>query len=229
MTTQDGLFSIPQFTSLYALIFDPSSAPAAYSSAALQFTNIISRCSTSHPSSGLLYHGYDPTRRFPVWGNLTCRGHSSSVWARAMGWTVTGLLSTLDAIPATEPAAAELRGVFADVMMAVLLAQADGGSGAWWQVVDQPRREGNFLESSATGLFAHAMAKGVRLGYLDGRDYLAPAKKALGWLRENAVVELGDGTLGYDLTVDVCSINSPTTFDVSLLPDEGMCHLCHRY
>ncbi|KAB5582905.1 glycosyl hydrolase family 88-domain-containing protein, partial [Coniochaeta sp. 2T2.1] len=209
VTTQDGLFSIPQFISLYAKTFSRSVASEAYATAALQFTNIVSRC-LSH-RTGLLYHGYDPTRQFPVWGNLTCRGHSESIWGRAMGWTVTGLLLTLDVIPAHEPAAMELQHAFAKLMQSVLTAQDERGP--WWQVMDQPGREGNYLESSATGLFAHAMARGVRLGYLDGKEYLGPAKKAFGWLKENAVVDLGDGALGYNLTVDVCSINSTTRFD----------------
>lgn len=134
-----------------------------------------------------------------------------------MGWTVTGLLLTLDAVPPAEPAAAELRDIFKGLMEAVLLAQ--DGSGAWWQVMDFPRRDGNFLESSATGLFASAIAKGVRLGYLDEAKYLAAARKALGLLRDHAVVHLGDGTLGYNLTVDVCGINSATTYEVSISHD----------
>ncbi len=137
-----------------------------------------------------------------------------------MGWTVTGLLLTLDVIPAGEPAAAELRGIFSTLMKSILIAQ-DYKTGAWWQVMDYPNRGGNYLESSATGLFAHAMARGLRLGYLDAADgvttseYLTSAKKAFAWLQDHAVLNLGDGTLGYNLTVDVCSINSTTTFAVS--------------
>jgi unsaturated rhamnogalacturonyl hydrolase len=137
-----------------------------------------------------------------------------------MGWTATGLLLTLDAIPTSDVAAEDLRRVFVGVMEAILLAQDD--SGAWWQVMDRPAQKGNYLESSATGLFAHAMARGVRLGYLDGGKYLNPAKRAFAWLEKNAVVHLADGLLGYDLTVDVCSINSTTTFEVS---DLEMQHL----
>jgi unsaturated rhamnogalacturonyl hydrolase len=137
-----------------------------------------------------------------------------------MGWTVTGLLLTLDVVPASEPAAAELRGIFVTVMKSILRAQ-DHETGAWWQVMDFPDRSGNYLESSATGLFAHAIVRGLRLGYLDAVDgvapseYLASAKKAFGWLQDNAVLHLDDGTLGYNLTVDVCSINSTTSFEVS--------------
>src|ERR1700710_987960 len=79
VTTHDGLFSIPAFHSLYAREFNPASAIASYQSSTLQFSNIVERCS-SFPVGGLLYHGYDPTRSFPVWGNLSSRGHSQSIW-----------------------------------------------------------------------------------------------------------------------------------------------------
>lgn len=93
-----------------------------------------------------------------------------------------------------------------------------------------PSRAGNFLESSATGLFAYAVLRGLRLGYLgtvdswrdDGdefsaEEYRRSAERAYEWLVNNALLDLGDGTVGYNLTVDVCSINSTTAFDVSRL------------
>ena len=91
-----------------------------------------------------------------------------------------------------------------------------------------PGRQSNFLESSATGLFAHSILQGLRLGYLgteeskanaadkiDAEKYRQTAEKAYEWLLSNAVLTFGNGTLGYNLTVDVCSINSTTAFDVS--------------
>ena len=39
----------------------------------------------------------------------------------------------------------------------------------FWQVMDHPGVEGNYLETSGTALFAYAVLKGVRLGYLPGR------------------------------------------------------------
>ncbi|OBT90429.1 hypothetical protein VE02_00760 [Pseudogymnoascus sp. 03VT05] len=220
VTTQDGLFSIPSFHSAYADEFDADNALAAYETSALQFSNIIDRC-LSHSPRGLLYHGYDPTHSFPIWGNLTSRSHSQCIWARAVGWTCMGLLTTLDAIPDTPATAAirkQLRGIFVQLIGAVVRAQ-DVSSGAWWQVMDFPGRQGNFLESSATGLFAYALLRGLRLGYLgtgdefSAKQYRRSADRAYDWLLKNAVLALGDGTLGYNLTVDVCSINSTTAFD----------------
>jgi rhamnogalacturonyl hydrolase YesR len=222
VTTQDGLFSIPSFHSAYAHQFDTDNALSAYQTSVLQFSNIIHRC-LSHSTKGLLYHGYDPTHSFPIWGNLTSGGHSQSIWGRAVGWTCMGLLTTLDVIsdtPATAAIRKQLSGIFVRLMSAVIRAQ-DVSSGAWWQVMDFPGRQGNFLESSATGLFAYALLRGLRLGYLgpgdefSARQYRKSADRAYDWLLNNAVLDLGDGTLGYNLTVDVCSINSTTAFDVS--------------
>ncbi|KFY18681.1 hypothetical protein V493_08425 [Pseudogymnoascus sp. VKM F-4281 (FW-2241)] len=227
VTTQDGLFSIPSFHSAYAHEFDKDNALAAYQTSALQFSNIINRC-LSHSTRGLLYHGYDPTNSFPIWGNLTSRGHSESIWARAVGWTCMGLLITLDEIPNVPETAAirkQLCENFVRLMSAIVHAQ-DAASGAWWQVMDFPGRPGNFLESSATGFFAYALLRGLRLGYLgtveswrDAGDeftteqYRQSAGRAYDWLLNNALLDLGDGPLGYNLTVDVCSINSTTAFD----------------
>ncbi|OBT69754.1 hypothetical protein VE03_00783 [Pseudogymnoascus sp. 23342-1-I1] len=227
VTTQDGLFSIPSFHSAYAYEFDKDNSLAAFQSSALQFSNIIDHC-LSHTTGGLLYHGYDPTRSFPIWGNLTSRGHSQSIWGRAVGWTCMGLLLTLDVVPDT-PATADvwrqLQRIFVQLISAVVHVQ-DESSGAWWQVMDFPNRLGNFLESSATGLFAYSILRGLRLGYLGTVDswrdagdefsaaqYRQSAERAYNWLLNNALLDLEDGTLGYNNTVDVCSINSTTGFD----------------
>lgn len=228
VTTQDGLLSIPAFHSAYAREFDQDNALAAYQSSAIQFSNLVESC-LSHSTGGLLYHGYDPTRSFPVWGKLSTRGHSQRVWARAVGWTCTGLLTTLEAIPdipSTLPVRNQLHEILVHLMNAIVRTQ--DSSGAWWQVMDFPGRQGNFLESSATGLFAHALFRGLRLGILgteksrrisrdkySSEQYRQTAERAYGWLLKNAVTHLEDGTLGYNLTVDVCSINSTTAFEVS--------------
>lgn len=141
-----------------------------------------------------------------------------------------GLLITLDEIPDVPETGAirkQLRGIFVRLMNAIVHAQ-DVSSGAWWQVMDSPGRPGNFLESSATGLFAYSLLRGLRLGYLGtaesrkdavaefgAEQYRQGAERAYDWLLNNAVLDLEDGTLGYNLTVDVCSINSTTAFDVS--------------
>jgi rhamnogalacturonyl hydrolase YesR len=216
VTTLDGTFSIPYFKALYARAFlDGHAATAEYHDAVRQFSNLFERCVVP---SGLVAHGYDPTRTFPIWGDLNPRGHSQSIWGRAVGWATTGMLLLLDIIPAHDPEAARLRHMFEELMAAVYRAQDK--SGAWWQVVDKPGQGKNFEESSFTGLAAYAMLRGVRQKYLghsgtiSASNYVHSATRAYRWLRRNAVVSDGKNTLGYNLTVDVCSINSTTAFEV---------------
>ena len=54
------------------------------------------------------------------------------------------------------------------------LAQAmeryvDSSTGMLWQVPDQPRREGNYPETSGSAMAAYFFLKGARLGILDER------------------------------------------------------------
>ena len=55
-------------------------------------------------------------------------------------------------------------GVLRQVADAVVRVQ--DRSGAWWQVLDQGDRAGNYLEQSASSMFAYALAKGARQGHL---------------------------------------------------------------
>jgi unsaturated rhamnogalacturonyl hydrolase len=50
----------------------------------------------------------------------------------------------------------------------------------WYQVVDQAGRPGNYLESSASAMFAYAFAKGANKGYLEARSFKAAERAMLG-------------------------------------------------
>ena len=43
----------------------------------------------------------------------------------------------------------------------------DPVTGTWYQVPDLPQRSPNYHEASASAMFVYALAKGVRMGYLD--------------------------------------------------------------
>lgn len=52
-------------------------------------------------------------------------------------------------------------------MCGALLEVQDKETGLWYQVLDQAGRKGNYLEASGSCMFVYAMAKGLRLGYLE--------------------------------------------------------------
>ncbi len=54
------------------------------------------------PNTGLLYHGYDESKK-EKWANKQT-GLSPNFWARAMGWYGMGLVDVLENFPAGHPA-----------------------------------------------------------------------------------------------------------------------------
>jgi unsaturated rhamnogalacturonyl hydrolase len=78
----------------------------------------------------------------------------------------------------------------------------DSETGLWYQVVDQGKREGNFFEASASAMFVYAMAKAVRLGYLN-EEFLPAVNKGYDGIIKNLIKENADGSI--DLT-QVCQV-----------------------
>lgn len=188
-------------------------------------------------SSGLLVHGYDASLT-ASWADPVT-GASPHVWGRSLGWYLMALVDTLEILrvgsyasaggeaapPPAEVVAVEdgLLEKFRSLAAAVVRA-ADPATGGWWQVMDMPGREGNYIESSGSAMFAYALFKGHRLGYLEGHDNVtaaaaaaapAVAARAYGYLTDAFVVRNANGTLGYNGTVAVCSLNSAASYEVS--------------
>jgi unsaturated rhamnogalacturonyl hydrolase len=69
---------------------------------------------------------------------------------------------------------------------AALLAFQDSATGMWYQVVDRGGQAGNYLESSASAMFAYAFAKGANNHYLDAR-FFKSAERAMNGLRQQCI------------------------------------------
>ncbi|RYP32638.1 hypothetical protein DL767_005143 [Monosporascus sp. MG133] len=171
---------------------------------------------TLNESSGLLVHGYAASRT-AVWADPVT-GASPHVWIRALGWYTMALVDTLELLPTTPTGSTYkklLREKFQSLMHAIMAA-VDPTTGAWWQIMDQPGREGNYIESSGSAMFAYSLLKGARLGYLDGRlgsVAVRVATRAHKYLTKTFVIREANQTLGYNGTVSVCSLNSTATFE----------------
>ncbi|GAP84924.1 putative glycoside hydrolase family 105 protein [Rosellinia necatrix] len=212
----DGMFSLGPFYTLYSLTASSNSkaTAAALKDMLFQFDILWDR--TRHASTGLLTHGYDFTRK-AVWADPKT-GASPYVWGRSLGWYTMALLDTLEILErekADKKFKAPLLKKFQTLVPGVMEA-VDPKTGGWWQVVDQPGRKGNYIESSGTAMFSYALLKGARLGYLP-KDLVPKATKmatrAQRYLTDTFVVEEYDGTLGYNGTVAVCSLNSTATYE----------------
>jgi unsaturated rhamnogalacturonyl hydrolase len=114
-----------------------------------------------------------------------------AAWGRGNGFAALGLTDALARLPEAHPARAGLLDSFRRQMAAVRRNQAPDG--AFRQIIDEPAA---YREETATAMLLTAMARGMRLGWLD-RSYLPTVERA--W-RALAAHVAADGTL-----VDVCS------------------------
>jgi unsaturated rhamnogalacturonyl hydrolase len=190
----DGIYMASPFIAQFAQLFDK---PAGFDEVANQIIWIESH--TRDSRTGLLYHGWDESRA-QAWADPKT-GCSKSFWGRAMGWYAMGIVDVLDFMPEKHPRRAALIEVFNRLSKAVAHYQ-DSETGLWYQVVDQGKREKNYLEASASSMFVYALAKGARKGYL-GKEYASVAKKGYEGLVKHLVKVDPDGTVNL---VQVCSV-----------------------
>jgi len=168
----DGLFMAAPFYAAYARRFGE---PEAFDDIAHQFKTIALH--TRDPKTGLLYHAWDESKQ-QRWADPVT-GHSPCFWGRAMGWYAMALVEVLDFFPLDHPDRSDLIVILQELSRA-LMAFRDERTHLWYQVVDQQQREGNYLETSASCMFAYAFAKGAALGYLDPRYRTAAKETFLG-------------------------------------------------
>lgn len=125
--------------------------------------------------NGLYYHAYDDSRQSFWCDKVT--GLSDNFWLRAMGWYAMALIDTMDVMPDTMMAQKqELNRIYKELIDAMLPYQ-DEATGMWYQVVNRGGIKPNYLETSGTAIFAYAIMKSVRLGYLEP-SYFAYGRKA---------------------------------------------------
>lgn len=203
----DGLFMGAPFYAQYARTFNE---PAAFDDVTKQFLLVARH--TRDPGTGLMYHGWDESRT-QFWSDSTT-GLSASFWARAMGWYMVGVVEALDHIPPGHPDRAAVIRTLRDAAEAVARVQ-DPLTGLWWDVLDQPNRRGNYLEASASSMFAYALAKGARLGYIEA-GYRRIAERAFDGLVTHLVRENANGTVSLINIVQVSGLGGNPRRDGSL-------------
>ena len=193
----DGLYMAEPFYAEYAAMFHED---AAFDDIAKQF--ILIERHTRDEKTGLLYHGWDESRK-QRWSDPTT-GRSPNFWGRAMGWYAMALVDTLDYFPKTHPKRAELIAILKRLATAVAKYQ-DEKAGLWYQVVDKAGARGNYFESSAAAMFVYALAKGAHMKYLPAPS-LRVAEKAYRAMLSQFIETRPDGLVDYKGTVSVAGL-----------------------
>ncbi len=163
----DGLYMGEPFNAEYSKLFNDYKD---FDDISKQF--ILVEKNTRDSKTGLLYHAWDESKE-QKWSNPET-GTSPHFWGRAMGWYAMAIVDVLDFFPSDHSSRPTLIQILNNLAEALLKVQ-DKESKLWYQIVNLPEREGNYLESSASAMFAYSFAKGSNLGYLPA-SYLNEAK-----------------------------------------------------
>ncbi len=169
----DGIFmGLPYHALTANMLQKGNKAQKIYDDAVDQIKKTYER--TLDPKTGLNRHAWDETRQM-FWADKTT-GLSQHCWGRAQGWYTMALIELLDALPEYYSRRSEVIELLRKDLDAVIKWQ-DKKSGVWYQVMDSPTREGNYLEATCSSMFAYVLLKAYRKGYL-GTKYRDAGIKA---------------------------------------------------
>ncbi|KAL4088287.1 hypothetical protein PRIC1_012711 [Phytophthora ramorum] len=176
-------------------------------------------------TTALAVHGYDASKT-AVWANKAT-GASPYVWGRSLGWYLAGLVNAWEQLGDCHGGSnadcvrlASAIQLQASQLCESIVTYADTDTGVWWQLPTFGGKQGNFLESSSTMLYTFAILKGLRLGLLKDNATSAHGLQTAAMRAYNYTVtkgtfllDYGNGTLGWNGTVAVCSLNSTATYE----------------
>ena len=202
----DGIFMGLPFRCLTAATqLKPKEANKIYDDAVNQLKITYER--TLDPKTGLNRHAYDETRDAFWSDNET--GLSQHCWGRAQGWFSMALIEVLDALPEDYSRRGEVLELLQKDLDAVIKWQ-DKETGTWYQVMDAPGKEGNYLESTCTSMFAYVLLKAYNKGYL-GTKYRDAGIKAYQGIIKNFIRVNADKTISLTQCCEVAGLGPAAT------------------
>ena len=155
----DGLYMGEPFYALYAA---ETGRSELFDDIAAQFKGAAE--GTFDPATGLYRHAFDASREM-FWAD-PATGQSAHAWGRALGWYAMALADVLEVFPEDNPSRQDLIDILVHILK-TLPEFADPATGLWYQVLDSPGREGNYLEATASAMFTYVYLKAARLGWYD--------------------------------------------------------------
>ena len=185
----DGLYMAQPFYMQYEVTYnDCKNCADSFN----QFENVYNLMRDTR--NGLYYHAYDDSRQMFWCDKVT--GLSSNFWLRALGWYAMALIDTMEIMPESlSKEKARLNAIYKELIDSMLPYQ-DEETGMWYQVVNRGGIKPNYLETSGSAIFAYAIMKSVRLGFLD-ESYFQYGEKAFSGIcrtypsEENGELQLG--------------------------------------
>ncbi len=175
----DGIFmGLPFYCNYAVQTMKPKKAEKYLNDAVDQMIKTDLR--TYDEKTQLWKHAWDETHE-QFWADKE-NGKSQHTWARALGWYVMAMTECLDAMPENYARRDEVIKLLNKAMASIVKYQ-DKATGVWYDVMDvkDPR---NYLESTASSMFAYVLLKGYRKGYLSEKYRDAGVKAYNGILNQ---------------------------------------------
>lgn len=154
----DGLYMAMPFYLEYGILFGETKV---FDDAVMQFQNV--RAYLFDEQKQLYKHAYDEKRIQP-WADPE-NGRSPSFWGRAVGWYFMALVDSYEWIVMNRQADGRKLAQLLHEAAAGILAYQDP-SGLFYQILDRPDAEGNYMETSASAMISYGLLKGSRLSML---------------------------------------------------------------
>lgn len=143
-------------------------------------------------SSGLLLHGWDEDKD-ARWADAKT-GLAPEVWSEGLGWYALIMVETLDIMPKSHPAYAQLTDIARELMQGLKNCQ-DPASGLWYQIVDKGDQPGNWHETSGSAMYVYAIQKAIELGIVKSEEYKDNVIKGYYGILSKAKVSPTDGLI----------------------------------
>ena len=197
----DGIFmGLPFYTMTARDLLKAKDAKKIYDDAVDQISVTYQR--TFDPKTGLNRHAWDETKEM-FWADKET-GQTQHCWGRAQGWYSMALIELLDALPEDYARRQEVIDLLQKDLDAIIKWQ-DKESGVWYQVMDEPGREGNYLESTCSSMFAYVLLKAYNKGYL-GTQYRDAGIKAYQGIIKNFIRVNEDETISLTRCCEVAGL-----------------------
>lgn len=173
-----------------------------------QLDIVWNQCWNDNDNEKLLYHAFEANggtgttnSHAELWEGLNSTTfHSASYWGRACGWYFLALVDILHEMDKANLASnstysadyARIKGYLTKLAAGLKDRQDKEKTGGWYQILNKDNTysaseynngkshtsTANYIESSATAIFAAAYLKAIRLGYLSEADYGETATNA---------------------------------------------------
>lgn len=169
----------------------------------LQF--LAHREKLTDPTTGLWVHGWDDDDKNRCnfcgqtgWSNNPLK-RSSELWGRGNGWVVVTIAELVQTLPQDHPRRAEAEGLLKEMIINLPKVQ-DSATGHWYQLPMRPEQAENYIESSATAMFAYGILVGLQEGVVTGDKYENAIHMAYNGLRDHSIRKKGE----YLTVTNVC-------------------------